>query len=173
MILARGDGSWVPVVANFAALRDANGRIVGAVTSFADISDQKAAEASLIDAAERKNEFLSVLAHELRGPLAPIRNALQIMERTRGDEAQTPPPIEMMQRQVTQMVRLVDDLLDVGRISRGKIDLRLAPVDINTVVQQAVDTTRWMTEAKAQALTVTIPADVSPRRCHATGPGRR
>ena len=156
MMLARADGASVPVLANFAALRDANGQIVGAVTSFADISEQKAAEATLLEAAERKNEFLSVLAHELRGPLAPIRNALQIMERTRSDDAKTAPPVEMMQRQVTQMVRLVDDLLDVGRISRGKIDLRLAMVDLNSVVQQAVDATRWMCDAKDQSLIVTL-----------------
>ncbi len=156
MTLERNDGSSVPVLANFAALRDATGQIVGAVTSFVDISDQKATEASLLDAAERKNEFLSVLAHELRGPLAPIQNALQIMERTRGDGAKNPPPVGMMQRQVTQMVRLVDDLLDVGRISRGKIDLRLASVDVNAAVQEAADASRWMTEAKDQTLTVTF-----------------
>ena len=90
----------------------------------AEIAKGKRAEEAVRDADRRKSEFLALLAHELRNPLAPIRNAVEILRRSGGDEEMVKPVAEMMQRQLGQIVRLVDDLLDVSRISQGKIELR-------------------------------------------------
>ena len=93
-----------------------------------DITERKRYEDALSEADQRKNEFLAMLAHELRNPLAPIRNSLEIMRRSLGADSSRSDSVgsavEVMERQVGQMVRLVDDLLDLGRISRGKIELR-------------------------------------------------
>ena len=110
-------------------------------TVFFDITERKQAEEALQEADRRKDEFLATLAHELRNPLAPIRNALQVLragKRRRDRPSST--SRAMMERQVGQMVRLVDDLLDVSRISRGKIGLRKERVELAAVVQQAVET---------------------------------
>ena len=98
-----------------------------------------------------------MLAHELRNPLAPIRNAVEILRQSGGDEQKVKPATEMMQRQVGQMVRLVDDLLDVSRISRGKIELRKEPVELASVVHHAVEAVRPLCESMDHELTVTLP----------------
>jgi hypothetical protein len=97
---------------------------------------------ALADADRRKDEFLALLAHELRNPLAPIRNALQVVRLARDDRRAVGQATEMMERQVTQMVRLIDDLLDVSRITRGKVELRKERVDLAAVIRQAVETSR-------------------------------
>jgi signal transduction histidine kinase/ActR/RegA family two-component response regulator len=104
----------------------------------------------------RKDEFLALLAHELRNPLAPLRNALQIM-RLSGDGEGEANVRDMMERQVRQMVRLVDDLLDVSRITRGKLELRKERVELATVMQTAVEIARPLIEAGGHELTVTLP----------------
>ena len=106
----------------------------------------------------RKNEFLAILAHELRNPLAPIRNALQIMRRSKGDGEAVQSSALIIDRQIAHMVRLVDDLLDVSRIETGKIELRRARVELAAVIQQAVDTSRGAIEAASHRLTVAIPS---------------
>jgi CheY-like chemotaxis protein len=106
----------------------------------------------LQEADHRKDEFLATLAHELRNPLAPIRNAIQIIRQS--DERQAR---DMMERQVSQMVRLVDDLLDISRISRGKLQLRKERVGLADVLNAAVETARPVIEASAHELTVTMP----------------
>ena len=111
-------------------------------TAHGDITERKRAEEALQEADRRKDEFLATLAHELRNPLAPIRNALHLMRaadrRRPGLEAER----AMAERQVVHLARLVDDLMDVARISRGKIELRKEVVDLATVVRQAVETAR-------------------------------
>jgi signal transduction histidine kinase len=99
----------------------------------ADVTERKATEAMLRDADTRKDEFLATLAHELRNPLAPIRNAVQIMQLSR-DEAIHENARKIIERQLKQMVHLVDDLLDVSRISQGKVELRLEQADVADVV---------------------------------------
>ena len=119
--------------------------------------------ARLAKADRRKNEFLAMLAHELRNPLAPICNALQIMRLTASRERQRPEDeavqsaSAMMERQVGQMVRLVDDLLDVSRISQGKIELRSGRIDLASVVHHAVEAIRPQCKSMDHALTVTLP----------------
>ncbi|MGI9013634.1 MAG: PAS domain S-box protein [Phycisphaerales bacterium] len=110
----------------------------------------------LQEADRRKDEFLATLAHELRNPLAPIRNAVQIMKLSHEQEAKEQARI-LIERQLEQMVRLVDDLMDVSRISRNKLELRTERVDLAKVVQNAVETSRPLIEEMGHDLTVTLP----------------
>jgi signal transduction histidine kinase/ActR/RegA family two-component response regulator len=114
---------------------------------------------ALREADRRKDEFLATLAHELRNPLAPIRNSLQVLRmRGRGDPS-TDNLTAMMERQVNQMVRLVDDLLEMSRVTRGRIELRLEHVDVAAVLRNAVETSRPLIDAARHQLTVTLPAE--------------
>ena len=124
-----------------------------------DITARKRAEDALKDADRRKSEFLAVLAHELRNPLAPVRNALQILRRGDGKSEDAQPIFEMMERQIAQMVRLVDDLLDVSRISHGTIELRRERVELAAIVRQAVETVRPLLVKMDHELTITQPAE--------------
>ncbi|WP_425618153.1 PAS domain S-box protein [Anatilimnocola sp. NA78] len=129
-----------------------------------DVSEQKRAEgelrevaAALSDAGHRKDEFLATLAHELRNPLAPLRNALQLMRLSYEPELQEHAR-SMMERQLSQMVRLVDDLMDVSRITRGKVDLRQEIMPISVVLNNAIETSRPLIEQMGHQLKVSLPA---------------
>ena len=117
------------------------------------------AEAALRIEDERKNEFLAVLAHELRNPLAPIRNASHIIRNLAGHDTQLTTVSEMMDRQVTHLVRLVDDLMEVSRISRGRIELRTERVELGSIIRGAVESCRPLIDACGHELAVTIPDD--------------
>ena len=119
-----------------------------------DIHDAKVAQEALRAADQRKDEFLATLAHELRNPLAPIRNALQLLQLTPMVDPTLRAAQDVMDRQVTHMVRLIDDLLDVSRITRGKLELRREPVELGRVVEQALETAR---PNMSQKLTVSLP----------------
>jgi PAS domain S-box-containing protein len=121
----------------------------------ADITQRKHAEATLRDADLRKDEFLATLAHELRNPLAPIRNAVQIMQLSR-DDAMHEGARKIIERQLKQMVHLVDDLLDVSRISQGKVELRLEQVDVADAVLDAIETSRPLIDAGRHHLTTRL-----------------
>ena len=121
----------------------------------ADITQRKQTEATLRDADLRKDEFLATLAHELRNPLAPIRNAVQIMHLSR-DEAMQENARSIIERQLKQMVHLVDDLLDVSRISQGKVELRLEQVDVADAVADAIETSRPLIDAGRHHLTTRL-----------------
>jgi PAS domain S-box-containing protein len=110
----------------------------------------------LRDTDRRKDEFLATLAHELRNPLAPIRNSLHIMRLMSGDAASVTQARNMMERQLVQMVRLIDDLLDVSRVTRGKLDLRKERVDLASVISSAVETARPLIEAAGHELTIQL-----------------
>ena len=138
----------------------------GVVCYFRDISQQvQAREAiarlvgELQEQDTRKDEFLATLAHELRNPLAPIRNGLTILKDAHDKPEELGRTREMMERQVAHMVRLIDDLLDVSRVSRGKLELRRGPVELATVIHQAVETCRPMCEGTKHEVTVTLPPE--------------
>lgn len=114
---------------------------------------------ALRDADRRKDEFLATLAHELRNPLAPIRNALQILKMPRVDAATVERSREMMERQVHHLVRLVDDLLDVSRVMRGKIELRRERVELATVVARAVETVQPLVDTQGHQLSLGISSE--------------
>jgi len=146
----RADGEYRWHLSRAVALKDTGGKVLMWVGSNTDIQDVKESD-------RRKDEFLAMLAHELRNPLAPIRNAVQVMRLTGGDGTAVQSVSEMMERQIGQMVRLVDDLLDVSRISRGKIELRKGRVELASVVNHAVEAARPLLESKDHELTVTLP----------------
>ncbi len=113
--------------------------------------------AALKDADRRKDEFLAILAHELRNPLAPVRNAVQIVRRKGSAVPELQWATEIIDRQIEQMTRLVDDLLDVSRITRGKIELRKEPVELATIIKSAVEATRPLIDKWEHELTVAMP----------------
>jgi PAS domain S-box-containing protein len=122
-----------------------------------DVTDRKQTEEELKNADRRKDEFLATLAHELRNPLAPIRNSLQILCMAGSDDHAAVEARSIMERQLGQMVRLVDDLLDVSRITRNRLELRKERTELAAVVHSAVETSRPLIEQSRHALSVTLP----------------
>jgi PAS domain S-box-containing protein len=131
----------------------------GAVCYYFDTTRLRKAEQALREADRRKDEFLATLAHELRNPLAPIRNGLQILRLTGADPAASAQVQEMLGRQVNHLVRLVDDLMEVARVTRGRIELRREPVDLSATLRSAVETSRPLIEAARHVLAFDMPAD--------------
>jgi two-component system, chemotaxis family, CheB/CheR fusion protein len=152
------DGTLIDVSLTISPIRNEAGQLVGASKVARDITLQKRAQRELQEADTKKNEFIALLAHELRNPLGPIRHAANILR------ARTPTPDELqwatkiIDRQTEHMTRLVDDLLDVARITRGTIELRREPVDIADVLKAAVEASSALIERHHQQLRVTPPA---------------
>jgi PAS domain S-box-containing protein len=153
------DGRRIDVSLTVSPLRDASGRVFGASKVARDITQRKQAEATLRDVDRRKDEFLAILAHELRNPLAPIRNSLHILRLTSQHDAVGEHVGDMMERQVNHMVRLVDDLLEVSRITSGKIELRKERIDLAAIVRSSVETSRPLIEAVGHQLSLTFSAE--------------
>ncbi len=160
----RRDGQWRFCSVRAVPLLNADSAIREWVGVHADITERKRDEeklrqlaAELSEANLRKDAFLATLAHELRNPLAPIRTGLQLMKLAGGQEAAQERARAMVERQVTQMVRLVDDLMDVSRISLGTLELRKERVPLATVLNSAVETSLPLIEQMGQQLTVTLP----------------
>jgi PAS domain S-box-containing protein len=151
------DGRLLNTSLTISPIRDAEGRIVGASKVARDITEQKRAEDALRDADRRKDEFIALLAHELRNPLAPIRNGLQVMQLGAADPTAVNQARLMMERQLRHIVRLIDDLLDVLRIGRNKMELRRARVTLAEVLTSAVETARPLIDAGGHGLFVTQP----------------
>jgi PAS domain S-box-containing protein len=153
----RKDGSRFYVSGVMSPLNDAAGQLLGYVKVARDLTERQHMEQALRGADRRKDEFLAMLAHELRNPLAPVRNGLQILTLLgEGDEVVSS-TLALMNRQVDHLVRLVDDLLDVSRISRGKIELRRQRLDLLDLVRQATDAVRPLYQATHRSLSVTLP----------------
>jgi PAS domain S-box-containing protein len=150
-----GDTIWVKLSVSIAKDSGAGSR--RAVAVIEDITERKHAEEDLREADRRKDEFLATLAHELRNPLAPIRNSLHIFRLAGVQDPTVARVTDMMERQVGHMVRMVDDLLEVSRISRGKIELRKERVELASVLRTAVDTSLPLIEAGKHRLTIDIP----------------
>src|SRR5215471_1535281 len=120
----------------------------------ADFIERSQAEEAVRTADRHKDEFLAMLAHELRNPLAPIHNGVQILQHSNGDDEVMQPTLQMLERQVDQMVRMVDDLLDVSRVSRGKIELRRETIDLSDAVNAAVESVRSTIDSMQHKLEV-------------------
>lgn len=159
-VRCRSDGdqlSWL--LAHAVPMRNEAGGLTGWFGAAIDITDRKRFEVALQEADQRKDEFLATLAHELRNPLAPIRNAVELLRRAKSDTVLMGQVRLMMERQVAQMVRLIDDLLDITRVTSGKLRLRKERIELASVVQSAVETTRPHIDASAHELTVMLPPE--------------
>jgi PAS domain S-box-containing protein len=165
--LAQPEGkAALPVYFKGFAVRDAEGHNIGLATITRDITLQKRAEdelrrvaADLSEADHRKSEFLATLAHELRNPLAPIRTGLDLMRLAPHDRDAMARVHAMMDRQLGHLIHLVDDLLDIARITRGKIELKKQPVLLPTIVTMAVETSTALVEGHGHRLVVELPPD--------------
>ena len=147
------------VIARATPLMESEDRIrewVGAVT---DIHEETEQARALVEADRRKDEFLATLAHELRNPLAPIRNSLNILKLTGKAEGALANVYQILDRQVSHMVRLVDDLMEVSRITRGHVSLRTEPTDVQAVLLAAIETSRPLIEEAAHRLDVSLPPE--------------
>jgi PAS domain S-box-containing protein len=153
------DGSRLDISSTLSPIRDANNKILGASTIARDISQRKRAEEALREADRRKSEFLAMLAHELRNPLAPIGNALQVLRVAEGDKEVARSALQMIERQLGQLVRLVNDLFDMTGISLGKVALHSRPIELAVVVNQTVEAARPQYEDAGHDLVITLPAD--------------
>ena len=138
-------------------VRDGGGRPAHLVGACTDITKRKQVEEALREADRRKDVFLATLAHELRNPLAPIRTALQILKHKEGDNPAVEPLRAMMDRQAEHLATLIDDLMDLSRISLGKIGLRKGVVELGSVVDRAVATARPLIEERGHELSVSVP----------------
>jgi PAS domain S-box-containing protein len=156
----RKDGTIRWVLVTGSVIRDAAGRPVRSIAVIHDITERKQVELALKEADRRKDEFLAMLGHELRNPLMPIRNALAILQRSgaEGDPGLRERAHQIIGRQVRHMVRLVDDLLDVSRIERGKIELRRQRIDLMETVRQAVESCQELVRAREHELVLDLPA---------------
>jgi PAS domain S-box-containing protein len=150
-----GETIWVKLSVSLASESDAQAK--RAVAVIEDITERKHAEEDLREADRRKDEFLATLAHELRNPLAPIRNSLHIFRLAGVQDPTVARVTEMMERQVAHMVRMVDDLLEVSRISRGKIELRKERTELASILRNAVDTSLPLIEAGKHKLSIEVP----------------
>jgi PAS domain S-box-containing protein len=148
---------WISAV--IYPIKDSSGAVQEVVLIHEDVTARHRAEEALREADRRKDEFLATLAHELRNPLAPIRNALQILEIPRVDAAVAGQARQMMQRQVHHLVRLVDDLLDVSRVMRGKIELRKERIELATIIARAIETVQPLIESQEHRLEISLPTD--------------
>jgi PAS domain S-box-containing protein len=149
-VLVARDGTEVPVDDSAAPIRDAEGRLLGAVLVFRDGGALRRAD-------RRRAQFIAVLAHELRGPLAPVRNTAHALRMLGQANPQLAEMAGLIERQTQLIGRLVDDLLDLSRIGQGKITLRLGRVPLADAVRQAVETVRPVCDRKGQPLTVALP----------------
>ncbi len=160
---SRKDGSTLRAQSNVAAIRSPDGEFLGLIAVILDISERLRSEeelrrlaAELTEADRRKDVFLATLAHELRSPLAPISNGLQLMKLKSHNGEAFEQLRAMMDRQLSQLVRLVDDLLDVSRITQGKMELRKERIDLKAVIEAALETSRPVIEQAGHELSVVV-----------------
>ena len=139
------------------AAYDAHGKPWRSFGVMMDVTDRKQLEQVLRDADRNKDDFIAVVAHELRNPLAPIRNAIHVLRQLGGENATATWCHSVLERQVGQMTRLLDDLLDVSRLSRGQLKLRPKPMQLATAIDHAIETARPVIDAGRHALKVSMP----------------
>ena len=156
---------WVSLT--ISPIEDDEGRVVAASKIARDVTRQRQLADDLAAADRQKNEFLATLAHELRNPLAPLGNMIEVLKRADGDSQTRSVAVTTMERQLRQLVRLVDDLLDLNRITHNRLELRPAAADLRAVVAQAVDAVRPIAAAAEHELIAILPPDPVPLRADA------
>jgi PAS domain S-box-containing protein len=168
---SRKDGGRIQVSLTISPIKDDAGNVIGASKIARDIGERKQAEAErerlnenlrklaadLSEVDRRKNEFLATLSHELRNPLAPLRNMLEVLKRGNGEALGQ--VVETMERQLGQLVRLVDDLLDISRITHNRIELRKTRVEVAAAIEQAVEASRSLAAESGHRIDVTMPRE--------------
>ena len=164
VVIERPDGSRITVVVNIRPLLNDRGEITGAINCFYDITDRirmerevKEQAAALTDLHRRKDEFLAMLSHELRNPLAPISNAVHVLRLQSDENPLQQQARAIIERQVTQLKRLIDDLLEVSRITTGRIQLRRARISMASIIERAVETARPLLDQRRHELTLLLP----------------
>jgi PAS domain S-box-containing protein len=163
-ILISQGGAELPIDDSAAPIRGKEGNIQGVVLVFRDVAERRRLEhelrrqaQELIETDHRKNDFLAMLAHELRGPLGPIHNAVPLLKQLGAGQSQIVQTAEIIERQSHHARRLVEDLLDISRISRGQVGLAKQPLELAQVIGQALEISRPLVDARKQTLTVDIP----------------
>jgi PAS domain S-box-containing protein len=158
-LLISRDGTETPIEDSAAPIRDSSGRIDGVVLVFRDASLERSVELALRDADRKKDEFIAVLAHELRNPLAPILQAAQLLQMSETTPEQLRWGHQVIDRQAKTMGRLLDDLLDVSRITRGTLEVRKSPVALASLIDGAVEITRPTIDARDHTLELVLPPE--------------
>jgi PAS domain S-box-containing protein len=157
LIHHRKDGSQLTDLSRWTIQFPSSGEQASVLESNTDITDRRRAEEALRDADRRKDEFLATLAHELRNPLAPVCNSVEILRANAPDSPKLRWALDVIDRQLQQLTRLIDDLLDISRISRDRLELRLENVELAAIVEAAVETSRPLVDAGGHDLQVTLP----------------
>jgi PAS domain S-box-containing protein len=155
--IVRSDGTVAFVQNDVEPLYDTQGNVYGCVSVCVDLTEQKLAQGALVEADRRKDEFLATLSHELRNPLAPLRSALEVMRLARDMPDVVEKARQTMERQLMQLVRLTDDLLDVARITQDKLEMRRERIDLRTVLHAAVDAARPAIDAQGHSVQLDLP----------------
>jgi signal transduction histidine kinase/ActR/RegA family two-component response regulator len=159
VVVERADGQRRTLLAYANPLRDDSGKVSGVVNVLVDITDRKQAREGSRTADRVKNEFLAILAHELRNPLAPIRNAVQILNHEDALAAESQWAVSAIDRQVRQLSRLIDDLVDVARVTSNRLELRKERVDLADVLRSSVETSATLLKTGGQDFTMTLPEE--------------
>lgn len=154
---AHPDGTWHLCLDRASPVRDDTGRVVRLVGCLEDVTAARRGEEARREADRRKDDFLAILAHELRNPLASLRNALTILQLGTGDSRASEEAMQLMERQLQHLVRHVDELLDVSRVARGKLQLQLESVELAEVVHDAVEAARVLIDGNEHQLTLALP----------------
>ena len=157
----RADGSFGWTHSRAVPMLDAHGKIYEWIGAASDITERKAAEEKLKDTDRRKDEFLAMLAHELRNPLAPIGAAAQLLQLVKLDEARVRQTSQVIGRQVSHMTGLIDDLLDVSRVTRGLVELDNAALNIRHIVMEAIEQVTPLVQARRHQLALHLPPDTT------------
>ncbi len=167
-IVERPDGSRRTVLAHPRLLAGPNGEVLGAINIVIDITERKRLEERLKDADRRKDEFLAMLAHELRNPLAPVRSAIEVLKSGRPSEIQISQAVKVIDRQTTHLTSIVDNLLDVARITRRRVTLNKTSVELAEVLADAIDLVAPEIAMRGLRLTVEQPTHAVSLHCDRT-----
>jgi signal transduction histidine kinase len=159
IIVERPDGERLTASASASPIHDNSGKLIGAVNILFDITDRKRAEEALKEADRARNEFLAVLSHELRNALAAIPFAIELLRPVVTWSSESKSALEVVDRQTRQIAKLVDDLVDLARLTVNKLELNPERVDLTEMLRALENATRPLVEAADQTLTVTLPAE--------------